>query len=60
MTTYEYFVCLDVDCVLEQDALLKMIKPFLEETKVRVIASGGVIRIANDCKIENGRLVEVR
>ncbi len=59
VSSYEYFVCVDVDCVLEQDALLKMIKPFLEETKVRVIASGGVIRIANDCKIENGRLVEV-
>jgi len=60
VSSYEYFVCVDVDCILEQDALLKMIKPFLEETKVRVIASGGVIRIANDCKIENGRLVEVK
>ena len=59
-SSFDYFVCVDVDCVLEQDALLKMIKPFLEETKVRVIASGGVIRIANDCRIENGRLVEVR
>ncbi len=56
---YGYTVCVDVDCVLEQDAMLKMIKPFLEETKVRVIASGGVIRIANDCKIENGRLMEI-
>jgi cellulose synthase/poly-beta-1,6-N-acetylglucosamine synthase-like glycosyltransferase len=56
---HEYIVCVDVDCVLEQDALLKMIKPFLEETKVRVIASGGVIRIANDCTIENGRLVKI-
>ena len=54
-----YIVCVDVDCVLEQDALLKMMKPFLEETKVKVIASGGVIRIANDCKIENGRLVKI-
>src|SRR5665213_2844284 len=60
VSSYEYFVCVDVDCVLEQDALLKMMRPFLEETKVKVIASGGVIRIANDCKIENGRLVEVR
>ena len=56
---YGYFVCIDVDCVLEQDALLKMMRPFLEQTSVKVIASGGVIRIANDCKIENGRLVEV-
>ncbi|MDB5223855.1 MAG: glycosyl transferase family 2 [Chitinophagaceae bacterium] len=54
-----YIICVDVDCILEQDALLKMIKPFLEETKVRVIASGGVIRIANDCKIENGRLIKI-
>ena len=59
LARYGYFVCVDVDCILEQDALLKMIKPFLEEAKVRVIASGGVIRIANDCKIENGRLVEI-
>lgn len=56
---YGYFVCIDVDCVLEQDALLKMMRPFLEETKAKVIASGGVIRIANNCTIENGRLVEV-
>jgi cellulose synthase/poly-beta-1,6-N-acetylglucosamine synthase-like glycosyltransferase/phosphoglycerol transferase MdoB-like AlkP superfamily enzyme len=56
---YGYIVCVDVDCVLEQDALLKMIKPFLEETHVKVIASGGVIRIANDCKIENGKLIKI-
>ncbi|MDE3212991.1 MAG: sulfatase-like hydrolase/transferase, partial [Bacteroidota bacterium] len=56
----EYLVCVDVDCVLEQDALLKMIKPFLEDSGHRVIASGGVVRVANDCRIENGKLVEVR
>lgn len=56
---HQYIICVDVDCVLEQDALLKMIKPFLEETKVRVIASGGVIRIANNCTIENGRLIKI-
>ena len=59
VASHRYFVCVDVDCILEQDALLKMIKPFLEETELRVIASGGVIRIANNCKIENGRLIEV-
>jgi cellulose synthase/poly-beta-1,6-N-acetylglucosamine synthase-like glycosyltransferase len=59
LAQHGYVVSLDVDCILEQDALLKMIKPFLEETNVRVIASGGVIRIANNCKIENGRLIKV-
>ncbi len=56
---YDYLVCIDVDCVLEQDALLKMVKPFLENSKTRVIASGGVIRIANDCVIQNGKLIKV-
>jgi len=54
-----YIVCIDVDCILEQDALLKLAKPFLETTNQRVIATGGVIRIANSCIIENGRLVKV-
>jgi cellulose synthase/poly-beta-1,6-N-acetylglucosamine synthase-like glycosyltransferase len=51
--------CIDVDCVIEPDALLKMVKPFLEET-IEVIASGGVVRIANSCVIEEGRLIEVK
>ena len=55
----EILVCIDVDCVLEQDALLKMVKPFLEETDSRVIASGGVVRIANSCIIEDGKLIKV-
>ncbi|NNV55865.1 glycosyltransferase family 2 protein [Limnovirga soli] len=59
VATYNYLTCIDVDCVLEQDSLLKMIKPFLNNKK-RVIASGGVIRIANSCVIENGKLVEVK
>jgi cellulose synthase/poly-beta-1,6-N-acetylglucosamine synthase-like glycosyltransferase len=55
----DYIVCIDVDCIIEQDALLKMAKPFLESTNIRVIASGGVVRIANSCVIRNGRLVKV-
>src|ERR1700709_2252640 len=54
-----YYVCIDVDCVLEQDALLKLAKPFLEGATQRVIAAGGVVRIANSCIIEGGRLVKV-
>lgn len=59
LSNQPYVVCIDVDCILEEDALLKMIKPFLESTKKRVIASGGVVRIANSCEIEDGRLVKV-
>ena len=59
LSSYAYVVCIDADCVLEQDAMLKMIKPFMESTKEKVSASGGVIRIANSCKIESGRLIEI-
>ncbi|NCI47188.1 sulfatase-like hydrolase/transferase [Sediminibacterium soli] len=60
VSSNDYLVCIDVDCILEQDALLKMIKPFMEETGEKVIASGGVVRIANSCEIEDGKLVKVR
>lgn len=55
----EYLVCIDVDCILEQDAILRLAKPFLEQTDKRLIACGGVIRLANNCRIQNGKVVEV-
>jgi cellulose synthase/poly-beta-1,6-N-acetylglucosamine synthase-like glycosyltransferase len=55
----KYVACIDVDCLLLEDALQKMIKPFLEVTDKTVIAAGGVIRIANSCVIKNGKLIDV-
>lgn len=55
----KYLACIDVDCLLLEDSLQRMVKPFLEYTDRKVIASGGVIRIANSCKIEDGKLIEV-
>jgi poly-beta-1,6-N-acetyl-D-glucosamine synthase len=55
----QYVACIDVDCILEQDSLLKLIKPFLDSKK-RVIATGGVIRIVNSCTIKNGIITKVR
>lgn len=53
-------VCLDADSIIEPDTLLKLVKPFLEEESGRkVIGAGGVIRIANQCEIENGELKQV-
>lgn len=59
VSSNDYIVCIDVDCILEQDAILKMMKPFLEEGEEKVIASGGVVRIANSCEIKDGRLLKV-
>lgn len=55
----DLFLALDVDCILEPDALLKMVKPFLDNKEEVVIASGGVVRVANSCEIENGRITKV-
>ncbi|WP_419213457.1 glycosyltransferase family 2 protein [Maribacter sp. X9] len=56
---HDIICCIDVDCILERDALLKLVKPFLNNTK-KVIASGGIIRVANSCIIEDGKIIEVR
>ena len=55
----EYFISIDVDSIIDPYALQKLIKPFLEETDRKVIATGGVIRIANSCKIVDGQLIEI-
>lgn len=56
---HEIICCIDVDCVLQQDALLKLVRPFLDSEE-KVIASGGIIRVANNCVIEDGRLVDIQ
>jgi cellulose synthase/poly-beta-1,6-N-acetylglucosamine synthase-like glycosyltransferase len=56
---HELFLAIDVDCIIEPDALLKMVKPFLDDNKHVVIASGGVIRIANSCEITDGKITKV-
>jgi cellulose synthase/poly-beta-1,6-N-acetylglucosamine synthase-like glycosyltransferase len=55
----KYIVCIDVDCILEQDAMLKLTKPFLEVGAARMIASGGVVRIANSCEVIDGKIYRV-
>lgn len=58
ISNHDLITCIDVDCIIEQDSILKMVKPFIEE-ETRVIACGGVVRIANSCEIEDGRLIKV-
>lgn len=55
----DLFLAVDVDSIIEPDALLKMVKPFIEQKNRRVIASGGVVRIANSCDIDRGRITKV-
>ncbi|MCK5822189.1 MAG: glycosyltransferase family 2 protein, partial [Bacteroidales bacterium] len=55
----ELFIAIDVDSIIESDALMKMVKPFLEETDEKVIAVGGVIRVVNDCIVEGGQISQI-
>lgn len=59
IAAHPYYVCCDVDCIINNQALLKLIKPVIDEEK-RVIANGAVIRIANGCEIEQGFIVNVK
>ena len=52
-------VCgIDADCIIEKDALLRIVRPFLQNEDT--IAAGGIVRIANGCTIENGRLIKAK
>jgi cellulose synthase/poly-beta-1,6-N-acetylglucosamine synthase-like glycosyltransferase len=52
------FCAIDADSILESDALLKVARPFMDNP--HVVAAGGIIRIANDCLVERGRVTDVR
>jgi cellulose synthase/poly-beta-1,6-N-acetylglucosamine synthase-like glycosyltransferase len=52
-------VCnLDADIVLEEDALLRAARPMIESREVAAV--GGIVRVANGCEFEKGRLVKVK
>jgi cellulose synthase/poly-beta-1,6-N-acetylglucosamine synthase-like glycosyltransferase len=59
LALYPLFCAIDADSVLEDDALLRVVRPFIEDPNLTV-ATGGIIRIANGCDIREGRIVGVR
>ncbi len=55
----EELVCaIDADAILDADALLLSCRPFVDHPD-EVVATGGIVRIANGCRIEQGRVEEV-
>ncbi|WP_368505010.1 glycosyltransferase [Alkalihalophilus sp. As8PL] len=58
VSKYPYFCSIDGDSILENDSLLKVMKPIIHSDG-EVIASGGSIRIANGCEIELGSVLKV-
>jgi cellulose synthase/poly-beta-1,6-N-acetylglucosamine synthase-like glycosyltransferase len=57
---FDYFLCTDVDCILDKNTLIELIKPVMQESKKRVIAIGATLRIANSCEFEDGVMTRMR
>jgi cellulose synthase/poly-beta-1,6-N-acetylglucosamine synthase-like glycosyltransferase len=54
------FVCaIDADAIIEERALLQVALPILDDPEL-VAATGGIVRIANGCTVDHGRVTEVR
>ncbi|MFL5929084.1 MAG: glycosyltransferase [Gaiellaceae bacterium] len=56
---YPYVCAIDADALIERDALLQVAAPIFEDPD-RVAATGGIVRIANGCTIDHGRVIDVR
>jgi cellulose synthase/poly-beta-1,6-N-acetylglucosamine synthase-like glycosyltransferase len=50
-----YFCTVDADVVLESDALLRVMAPVLN-SRALVLATGGIVRVANGCAVEGGQV----
>jgi cellulose synthase/poly-beta-1,6-N-acetylglucosamine synthase-like glycosyltransferase len=55
---FPYVCALDADAVIEEDALIRVAKPVLDDPEL-VAAAGGIVRVANGCRIEHGRVTRV-
>jgi cellulose synthase/poly-beta-1,6-N-acetylglucosamine synthase-like glycosyltransferase len=59
ISRYPLFCAVDSDSILEKDALLKIVRPFLEHPE-KTVAAGGIIRLSNGCVFKSGQVVQVK
>ncbi len=55
---YPIFCSIDADSILEGEALLRVSRPFIEDETV--VASGGIVRVLNGCKVEDGVVTKIK
>jgi cellulose synthase/poly-beta-1,6-N-acetylglucosamine synthase-like glycosyltransferase len=54
-----YFCTLDADCIIERDAVLRLMRPILS-SPVNTVVSCGVVRVLNGCPVEKARVASIR
>lgn len=56
---YPLFCSVDADSIIEENALLRVVKPFMEHPN-ETVAVGGIVRIANGCEVHEGHVTKIR
>ena len=49
---------IDADSIVEEHALTRAVLPFIEDPTT--VAAGGIVRIGNGCRVDQGRVTDVR
>ena len=58
ISRYPLFCSVDADSLIEENALLRVVKPFMEHPE-EMVAVGGIVRIINGCEVRDGRVVRI-
>lgn len=61
LSKHPYILCVDVDCVLERNSLLKLMKSMMN-SKTKIVGVGAALRLSNSCGVDtlNGVVEEVK
>ena len=51
-------IAVDADTLIEPDALLRLTRPFLLGREIAAV--GGTVRVANNCTVKDGRVIDAR
>jgi cellulose synthase/poly-beta-1,6-N-acetylglucosamine synthase-like glycosyltransferase len=59
LAKYPLFCSIDADSIIEDNALLRVVKPFMERPE-ETVAVGGIVRIANGCEVKDGHVTAIK
>lgn len=59
LSRYPLICAVDADAILEKDALLRVVKPFIEDPS-HTIATAGIVRVLNGCTLSPGVIDRVK